>query len=166
VESPGLVPVTVAVNEADAPTRTFALFGLTETTTEDWTVTDAVARLVGSALLAATTWKVPLDWGAVYRPEESTAPPFGSSTDQLQPSAWAELSPEMDAWKSTFPPREVVAACGTRETEMPELCEATSPTSPLQPWARTAVKLTQMRRIRTRIQRRCAWFPRSRKFQI
>src|SRR5512132_3847836 len=93
VDSPGLVPVTVAVNEADAPTMTFALFGLTETTTEDWTVTVALARLVGSALLTATTWKVPLDWGAVYRPEESTTPPFGSSTDQVKSAGWAELSP-------------------------------------------------------------------------
>jgi hypothetical protein len=156
VESPGLVPVTEAVNDAEAPTMTFALFGLTETATEDWTVTVAWARFEESALLVATTWKVPLVWGAVYRPEESTVPPFGSSMDQLKPAAWRELSPEMEAWKSTSPPREVVAAAGTTETEMPEVSAATCPTSPLHPWARTAVRIRTRRPIRRRTHRKCA----------
>ena len=47
--------MTEAVNEAEAPTTTFAVFGLTETTTVDSTVTTARACLDGSALLVRTT---------------------------------------------------------------------------------------------------------------
>jgi len=47
--------VTVALNEAEAPTVTFAFFGLIETVTPDSTVTLAWAWTDGSATLLATT---------------------------------------------------------------------------------------------------------------
>src|SRR5215831_14912926 len=92
----------------------------------------------------------------MYRPDASTDPPLDSSTDQLKPAAWRELSPEMDAWKSTSPPREVVAAAGTMDSVLPEVSGPTAPTSPLHPWVRTAAASKRRRVNGTRIQDQCA----------
>src|SRR5438132_14214875 len=79
-----VVPLTVAVNGSDPLATTEALRGMTATEMppETPTVTVAVSVLEGSAMLAATTWKVPATAGAMYVPEASIIPPPTSCTDQ------------------------------------------------------------------------------------
>ncbi len=66
-DCPEASPVTVAVKLTVPPTLMVAGFGDTETVTTGvaFTCTTAAAFRVGSATLVATTWKVPLDAGAV-----------------------------------------------------------------------------------------------------
>jgi len=159
VESPGAVPETVALKAAVPPTVTLAFLGVTATATDDSTVTVAVARTVESVVLVATTWKVPLVWGAVYWPVALTVPPPGSMTDHVTVAGWGELAPETWALKSTVPPREVVAAGGITASEMSEVTPGMSATSPLQlkvKTARKAGKIARKRRLDGRIQGRCA----------
>jgi hypothetical protein len=54
-----------AVKETEFPKVVLVLSGLTETRTEEPTVTEATACFEASAMLATTTWKVPVVAGAV-----------------------------------------------------------------------------------------------------
>ena len=78
-----MVPVTVAVKLTVPPVVVEALGGLIATAIGGTTMTVAVALLLVSATLVATTWKVPADPGAVYCPEPFTLPPPDSCTDQV-----------------------------------------------------------------------------------
>ena len=60
-----MVPVTVAVKLTVPPVVVEALGGLIATAIGGTTMTVAVALLLVSATLVATTWKVPGDPGAV-----------------------------------------------------------------------------------------------------
>ena len=65
------------------------------------TVTVALAVLLESALLVATTWKVPAAFGAVYLPVLSMVPPPFSCTAQLTA---VFCDPETFAVKGCVPP--------------------------------------------------------------
>jgi hypothetical protein len=82
------------------------------------TATTAVALLLVSATLVATTWKVPADAGAVYCPEPFTLPPPDSCTDQVTRVDWPELVPVTVAVKLTVPPVVVEALGGAMLTEI------------------------------------------------
>src|SRR5207249_9787627 len=80
------LPSTAAVNCVDAPGASLADSGemLTETIGMSLTVIVAVAILLASALLAATTWNVPVVAGATYIPSAPMDPPgVPSRTDHL-----------------------------------------------------------------------------------
>src|SRR6267142_889328 len=111
-----LVPLTVAVNGSDPPVTTEALRGMTATEMppEALTVTVALSVLEGSAMLAATTWKVPATAGAVYLPEASIIPPPTSCTDQRTS---AELPPLTAAAKERVALMARAACCGVTVTE-------------------------------------------------
>src|SRR5882672_6073990 len=116
VDWPAVVPATTAVNERVPPGVVSVACGETATDTPPpaATVTVAVSVLEGSAMLAATTWKVPVIAGAVYVPEASTIPPPTSCTDQRTS---AELPPLTAAAKERVALMARAACCGVTVTE-------------------------------------------------
>ncbi|HQR29032.1 MAG TPA: hypothetical protein PLL32_01400 [Anaeromyxobacteraceae bacterium] len=79
----------------DPDAETVATDGETDTATgagAALTTTTAVAVIDGSAVLAATTWKVPATAGAVYRPPASIRPPGEPSTTRQETPTCAEVA--------------------------------------------------------------------------
>src|SRR5690349_9865145 len=87
-------PLPSPVAEAEAGATDTVTFGAAVTVTVAWPLFEL------SATLVATTWKVPGDPGAVYRPEPSTLPPDAPSwTDQVTAVDWPESVPVTAAEK-------------------------------------------------------------------
>jgi hypothetical protein len=97
----------------------------------------------------------------VYCPELSTVPPPDSWTDQVTAVDWPVLVPVTEALNEVEAPARTLALFGATETATPAPPSVgggttefpASPTLPLHPWARTAVRMATGRLIRRRIPR-------------